>query len=43
MGISARMKNVAITKKGTENPNKAFRTDPMIGPNSSPRLRIYIN
>ena len=32
------MKNVAITKKGTENPNKALSTDPIIGPNNNPSL-----
>ena len=35
------MKNVAITKKGTENPNKALSTDPIIGPNNNPRLILY--
>ena len=32
------MKNIAITKKGTENPNKALSTDPIIGPNNNPSL-----
>ena len=38
------MKNVAITKKGTENPNKALSTDPIMGPNNKPSLikKYYI-
>lgn len=41
IGKRASKKNVPIVKNGKEYPNKLFNSEPIMGPNSNPKLKIF--